>query len=129
MEEIKKNHSKWLHIRLTEDEYNIIHKKYQSSTCRKLSEYARRVLLDKTITVYVRNQSLDDFMTEMIRLRNDLNSIGSNINGAIKKLYTLQKTDELKSWLMLFETTRKIWLEKTENIKQKIAQISDQWLQ
>ena len=129
MAEIKKNHSKWLHIRLTEDEYSIIHKKYQSSTCRKLSEYARRVLLDKTITVYVRNQSLDDFMTEMIRLRNDLNSIGSNINGAVKKLYILQKTDELKSWLMLFETTRKIWLEKTENIKQKIAQISDLWLQ
>ena len=54
----KQNHSKWLHIRLKEDEYNQIHKKFKNSTCRKLSEYARRVLLDKPITVNQRNQSL-----------------------------------------------------------------------
>ena len=129
MSEIKNNHSKWLHIRLKEEEYNKIYKKYEASTCRKLSEYARRALLDKTITVNQRNQSLDDFMAEMIRLRNELNCIGNNLNGAVKKLHTLQNLNEFKSWLILFETTRRILLEKTENIKQKIAQISDKWLQ
>ncbi len=129
MSEIKKNHSKWLHIRLKEEEYNKIHKKYEASTCRKLSEYARRILLDKTITVNQRNQSLDDFMAEMIRLRNELNGVCNNFNQAVKRLHTLQKIEEYKSWLILFETTRKILLDKTENIKQKIAQISDKWLQ
>ena len=129
MSEIKKNHSKWLHIRLKEEEYNKIHKKYEASTCRKLSEYARRVLLDKVITVNHRNQSLDDFMAEMIRLRNELHPIGNNFNQAVKRLHTLEKIAEFKSWLLLYETTRKILLEKVENIKQKIAQISDEWLQ
>ena len=129
MNEVKKNHSKWLHIRLTEEEYDNIHNKFEASTCRKLSEYARRVLLDKRIIVNMRNQSLDDFMAEMIRLRNELNSIGNNINEAVRKLHTLQKIDELKTWLILLETTRKILLEKTDNIKQKISQISDKWLQ
>ena len=129
MSEIKKNHSKWLHIRLKEEEYNKIHKKYEASTCRKLSEYARRILLDKTITVNQRNQSLDNFMAEMIRLRNDLNGVCNNFNQAVKRLHTLQKIEEYKSWLILFETTRKMLLDKTENIKQKIAQISDKWLQ
>ena len=68
-------------------------------------------------------------MAEMIRLRNELHNIGNNFNQAVKKLHTLQKTEEFKSWLLLFETTRKILLEKIENIKQKIAQISDKWLQ
>ncbi len=129
MSEIKKNHSKWLHIRLTEEEYSAIHKKFEASTCRKLSEYARRVLLDKRITINTRNQSLDDFMAEMIRLRNELSCIGDNMNGAVKKLDTFKKIEEFKPWLMLYETTRKILLEKTENIKQKIAEISDKWLQ
>src|SRR3954447_6260244 len=128
MSEVKKNHSKWLHIRLKEEEYNKIHKKFDASTCRKLSEYARRILLDKTITVNQRNQSLDDFMAEMIRLRNELHNIGNNFNQAVKKLHTLQKTEEFKSWLLLNETTRKMLLDKVENIKQKIAQISDKWL-
>ena len=77
----------------------------------------------------MRNQSLDDFMAEMIRLRNELNSIGNNINEAVRKLHTLQKIDELKTWLILLETTRRILLQNTDNIKQKISQISDRWLQ
>ncbi|TKK66363.1 plasmid mobilization relaxosome protein MobC [Ilyomonas limi] len=129
MSETKKNHSKWLHIRLKEEEYNKIHKKFEASTCRKLSEYARRILLDKVVTINQRNQSLDAFMAEMIRLRNELHNVENNFNQAVKKLHTLQKIDEFKSWLLLYETTRKMLLEKVENIKQKIAQISDKWLQ
>ena len=129
MSDIKNNHSKWLHIRLKEEEYSKIHTKYKASTCRKLSEYARRVLLDKPIRVNQRNQSLDDFMAEMIRLRNELHPIGNNFNQAVKTLHTLRQIEEYKSWLLFYETTRKILLTKVEIIKQKIADISDKWLQ
>ena len=129
MSKSKQTHSKWLHIRLKEEEYNQIQKKFEASTCRKLSEYARRVLLDKTITVNQRNQSLDNFMAEMIRLRNELHPVGNNFNQAVKRLHTLEKLSEFKSWLLLYEGSRKLLLEKVENIKQKIAQFSDKWLQ
>ena len=119
MNETKKNHSKWLHIRLKEEEYNKIHKKFEASTCRKLSEYARRNLLDKVVTVNQRNQSLDDFMAEMIRLRNELHSIGNNFNQAVKKLHTLEKTAAFNTWLLLYETTRKMLLEKWKILKKK----------
>lgn len=68
-------------------------------------------------------------MAEMIRLRNELHGIGNNFNQAVKKLHTLEKIETFKSWLLLYDTTRKMLLEKVENIKQKIAQISDKWLQ
>ncbi len=128
MSETKKR-DKWLHIRLKEDEYSKINKKFSNSTCRKLSEYARRVLLDKVITVNQRNQSLDDFMAEMIQLRNELNAIGNNLNQSVKKLHTLNQLHEFKSWLILNENNQKIFLEKVEEIKSKINQISDKWLQ
>lgn len=129
MSKAKQTHSKWLHIRLKEDEYNHIRKKFEASTCRKLSEYARRILLDKPITINQRNQSLDEFMTEMIRLRNELHPVANNLNQAVKRLHTLDKITEFKSWLLLYETSRKLLLEKIENIKQKIGQFSDKWLQ
>lgn len=128
MSETKKR-DKWLHIRLKEDEHSKINKKFSNSTCRKLSEYARRVLLDKVITVNQRNQSLDDFMAEMIRLRNELNAIGNNFNQSVKKLHTLNQLEEFKNWLTSNENNQKNLLEKVEEIKSKINQISDKWLQ
>jgi hypothetical protein len=129
MSETKNNLSKWLHLRLREEDYNKINRKFSNSTCRKLSEYARRVLLDKVITVNQRNQSLDDFMTEMIALRNELNAIGNNMNQSVKKLHTLSQINEFRTWLILNQANEKILFEKIEEIKSKINQISDKWLQ
>ena len=129
MKENKMNRSVRLIVRLTPAEANEIKSRFDKSTCRKLSDYHRKVLLHKPVTVNQRNQSLDDFMEEMILLRSELNSIGNNFNQAVKRLYTLQKIEEYKSWLLLYETTRKAMLQKVETIKHKIAQINDQWLQ
>jgi hypothetical protein len=62
-------------------------------TDRKLSQYARKVLLAKLITVNQRNQSLDYFMAEMIVLRNELNAIGNNYDQAVKRLHTLEQLE------------------------------------
>ena len=129
MSDTKQNHSKWLYIRLKETEYDKINLKFSKSTCRKLSEYARRVLLEKQITVNQRNQSLDDFMAEMIRLRNELNAIGNNFNQSVKKMYTLSQIQEFKNWIISTENRTKILFEKVDEIKNKINQISDKWLQ
>ncbi len=116
------------HIRLKQDEHAKINKKFSNSTCRKLSEYARRILLDKVITVYQRNRSLDDFMAEMIKLRTELNAIGNNLNQSVKKLYTLSQLHEFESWINQNKNDHKILLEKINKIKSKINQISNEWL-
>lgn len=125
----KQNRNKLIQARLTPAEYDRILKKFQKTTCRKLSDYMRKVLLDKAVTVNLRNQSLDDFMTEMIRLRAELNAIGNNYNQLIKRLHSLGPVPEIKSWLILNESARKLMLNKIEEIKSTIAKIDDKWLQ
>jgi predicted GNAT family acetyltransferase len=125
----KINRSKLLQVRLTAKELEKIHTKFSGSTSRKLSDYVRKVLLDKPITMNQRNQSLDDFMAEMIILRNELSAIGNNFNQTVKRLHALQQIDEIKTWLILNETARQIILGKVAEIKSKINQINDQWLQ
>ena len=129
MADTKKNMSKRIYLRLTEEDFKTIYKKFSATTCRNLSEYARRILFGKTITVNNRNQSLDDFMTEMIKLRNELNAIGNNLNQSVKKLHTLDQISDIKNWLNWRETTTKKLFDKIDEIKNKINQISDIWLQ
>jgi len=129
MKEEKVNRSKLLQVRLTPKEMQTINNKYSKSTCRKLSDWVRKIILDKPITVYSRSQSLDEFMAEMIALRNELNAIGNNYNQVVKRLHTLEHFEEIKTWVILNESSRQILFNKVEEIKSKITQINDQWLQ
>jgi len=74
MSKSKNNLSKRIYVRLKENDFHVLHKRLAATTCKKLSEYARLVLLNRPVTIKQRDQSLDDFMTEMIRLRNELRS-------------------------------------------------------
>ncbi len=129
MEQENQNRTRIIGLRLTPKEYKQIEKKCKQSTCYKLSDYVRYSIFNKPITVYQRNQSLDDFMAEMMKLRSELSSIGNNFNQAVKKLHTLQQIGEFKSWLITYELEKQTLLNKVDEIKNRINKIADQWLQ
>jgi hypothetical protein len=129
MSQENNNRIKWLHLRLKRDEYNKIYKHFDKTTCRNMSEYARNILLNKPVTTTYRNQSMDDLMTEAIKLRNELNSIANNFNQAVKKLHTLQQITEFRSWIITNELDKKILLNKVDEIKNNIEKIAEKWLQ
>lgn len=120
---------KWISFRIKPDEYDKIHDLFTSTTCRKLSEYARKVLLNKPVVVKYRNQSADEFLAAMIPLKNELNAIGKNFNQAVKKLHTLNQISEFKTWLNIYEKNKQELLLKVEEIKTRINQIFEKWLQ
>ena len=129
MNDKENNRSKWLHLRLKPQEYTQLHKQFRKTTCRKLSDYTRKILLGKPVVSSYRNQSLDDFMAEMILLRKELSQAGNNFNQAVKKLHSLSQISEFKSWLIAYESDRQSLLGKVDEIKTRINKIADQWLQ
>jgi hypothetical protein len=128
MTESNNNRTKWLHLRLTPAEYTQIQRSHRNTSCAKLSDYARSIILNKPITSTYRNKSLDDFMTEMILLRNELNSIGNNFNQAVKKLHTLQQINEFKGWIISYELEKETLFNTISEIKNRINKIADEWL-
>ncbi len=106
MQETKNNRTKLLTLRLTPAEYDQLKSKFKTTTCRKLSDYLRKILLTGKVTVFTRNKSLDDFMAEMIELRKELNAIGNNFNQAVHKLHILEKIPEFRSWIVMNELDR-----------------------
>ena len=123
------NRTRIIGLRLTPAEYAKLERKWKASTCRKLSDYVRHNLFEKPVTSYYRNQSLDDFMAEMVLLRNELNHIGNNFNQAVKRLHTLNQIDEFRSWLIAYEVEKKTLFNKVDEIKKHIQKIGESWLQ
>jgi hypothetical protein len=128
MERENSNRTRIVGLRFTPEEYKKIEQRWKASTCRKLSDYLRKHLFDKPVTTNFRNESLDEFMSEIIRLRGELNAIGNNFNQAVKKLHTLNQIPEFKVWIISSELDKKNLLEKVEEIKEYIQKISVKWL-
>lgn len=128
MEKRNSNRTRIIGLRLTPSEYAKIERKWKASTCRKLSDYMRRSLFDKPIVTTYRDASLDEFMLQMIQLRNELNAIGNNFNQAVKKLHILQQIPEFKSWLIRYELESKILFNKIDEVKKSIQKFAELWL-
>lgn len=126
---MKENRIKRVTIRFTETEYERLIKAYKKSTCRELVAYARRVLGAKPVTVLYRNQSLDESMQELIRLRRDLNAIGNNFNQIVKKINSINDRSLTQIWLPYAQTLQKDLITRIQNIQQKINEIAEKWLQ
>jgi hypothetical protein len=54
-----------LNIRLSSPEWDKIDRLARNSTCRTVSEYARKVLAQQPVRIFYRNKSFDDFEEQM----------------------------------------------------------------
>lgn len=116
-------------LRLTADEYTALEKNWKKTTVRKLSEYVRRLLFGKSFTVYTRNQSLDDFLAEMILLRRELNAIGVNFNQAVHRLNILDHSPQMQVWVERFERDKERYFAAVESINLRLVLMNEAWLQ
>ncbi len=127
MERKNSNRTRIIGLRLTPKEYSKIEQQWKASTCRKLSDYVRRHLFNKPITTTYRNRSMDDLMTELARVRDELNHIGNNFNQAVKRLHSLNQITEYRQWLIAYELEKKILFNKVDEIKIQIRKITEKW--
>lgn len=126
-EQTKKIRSKVVKMRMNEDEVELLDKLYKQSMERHLSNYLRKVSLQKPVFIKYRNQSSDEFLKEMILLKQELNAIGNNFNQAVKKLHILDKIPEFRFWITQHQSLQTELLAKTEHIKFRMNQIYEQW--
>ena len=123
MKKQKEIRSKWVTVRFNETERTRLDKLYKKTSCNSLGEYIRLVLLKEPVIVRFRNQSADDFLEEILWLRKELNAIGNNFNQLVHKLYTLDSIPEIKTWAILNESGKKIFMKKVADISEKMSEI------
>lgn len=120
---------KMIVVRLNEAEDKQLQKFVGQTTEKTVSNYLRKLALQKPVTVKYRNVSADDFLRDMVELKKELNAIGNNYNQAVKKLHILEKIPEFRSWILIHEKDRTSFLTKVDQIQTRVQQLYEQWLQ
>ncbi len=122
-------YTKRITLRLKEPEFLHLEEQFRKTTCRKFSEYLRKIMLAQPVAITYRNQSADAFLTEMIQLKSELSAIGKNFNQAVKKLHSFDYCSEAKTWSIYNESAKEMLDKKVEDIREKLHQIYELWLQ
>ncbi|MEO8111591.1 MAG: mobilization protein [Ginsengibacter sp.] len=94
-------------IRMNEQELTQVKKNQLKTTERSLSNYIRKVSMQKPVIVKYRNQSADDFLKDMLLLKKELSAVGNNFNQAVHKLHLLDKIPEFRSWIFQYDALQK----------------------
>ena len=117
-----------IQIYMNDAEVKMVKKYKEQTTERSLSAYMRKVSMQKPVTIKYRNQSADDFLKEMLELKQELNAIGNKFNEAVHKLQLLDRIPEFRSWINHYESVQQSLMSKVEEIKLKVSQLYEQWL-
>lgn len=120
---------KMVAVRMNETEFNQLEKFQKKTTEKNTSAYLRKVALQKPVTVKYRNESADDFLLDMLNLKKELNAIGNNFNQAVHKLHIIDKIPEFRVWVQQYDGLQKVLISKVEEIKLRMNQLYEQWLQ
>ncbi len=129
MEKENLNRNRIAAARFTAAEFAVIERRFKATTCRQMSEYLRKCILHKPLTVKYRNESLDEMMLEIIRLRKELNALANNFNQAVKKLHTLRQIPEFRDWILHSEIQRRELLDRVQEIQKVMEKTAGKWLQ
>jgi len=126
MKEETKTPKHWISIRVKPAEYTTIHNHFKATTCNKLSQYVRKVLLNKPVTINYRNQSTSEVLIVLNQLKKELSITSQNFNQVVHKLHTLDHISEIKTWLAANASFHHDLLKKVEEIRISMYQIYDQ---
>ena len=84
---------RFISIRLTEEEFKTVTDRLNRTTCHSLTEYVRKRLLGRSVTVKVRNESQDELLQEIINVKNlltELTEIAEKTQGDMPLLKLMQ---------------------------------------
>ena len=119
--------TRWLHIRLSQAEFEKIQVQFKATTSRKFSEFARRKLLGQLLVGTFRNASQDSLTEELAELKSELSAAGNNFNQAVKKLHMLSTIKAFEHWLIGYELDRRALLRAVEKVSEHISKAAEKW--
>jgi hypothetical protein len=67
--------TRFVSIRLSPDEFKDVYQHLQESTCRSLTEYAKKLLTNKPVIVKVRDQSREDVLQQLTLIKTRLDNL------------------------------------------------------
>lgn len=119
--------NRWLHVRLSEQEYSLLHKQFLKTTERKISQYARNILLGNPMIAGHRNLTTETLITQFSTLVKTLNGLANNLNQSVHKLHTFDAVPEIKTWLSIHDRDKVKLFESMATLKEFMKENAAKW--
>jgi hypothetical protein len=115
-----------LNIRLSEGEWETISNLAKNSTCRTVSEYCRKVLVQKPVKVFYRNKSFDEFEERLSWLMPMLEKYEKNIISLMKQLAGNPAQKGSDDTVALLSNYYQQFADAVEQIRDRVEKLSDE---
>jgi len=129
MEKQEENRSRRVIVRFKPAEFELLERRFKKTLFRKLSEYTRNVLLEKSITVTYRDKAMDDVLEELILLRRELNAVGNNLNQAMRNINAAHGNADSRLWMNLMSVVNSKLEPAILEIKERMNKYAEIWSQ
>ncbi|GGA82153.1 plasmid mobilization protein [Puia dinghuensis] len=127
MDKTNTKRTKWLKIRMTEEEHQAVEALQRKSASKNPSEYARKALLSEPKVLHYHNQSLDDFEKGMLQLKAELKAISGNFDQVVRHLRTLRHLPDLQQWILVNEKDKTRLNKQIDTISTTIEKAYELW--
>ncbi|SDF15087.1 hypothetical protein SAMN05216464_113128 [Mucilaginibacter pineti] len=129
MKDVKDIRSRWLHIRISENELELLEKQFAKTAGYKRTAYCRKMLLAQPLIGKTRDLSFEKLVEEFSVLIRELHGIAANFNQAVHKLHILDRIQQYQEWVLKYEMDKRKLLKDVEAIRKYINETSALWLQ
>jgi len=116
-------------VRLSEKVFNRLEQQRKVTNCQTLAEFARMILQHEKIIWYHQDASLEPVMIELVGIRRELKSIGTNINQVTRHFNsTAHPSKKVYEALKVLDEFRKVH-DKIEQVFAIIEKLEQSWSQ
>ena len=114
-----------LSLRLTEEEFALLHEKFTASTFRHFADYVRALIFHTPVVTTVRSRSLDEFLPVAGGINEQLAGIRRDFSRAVKNLKERPATADITQALTGLHTVQQSIDQHIDDIRQLITKMYD----
>ena len=114
-------------VRLNAALYAKLEKIQKESYSQSIGEVIRNILLNKKITCYYKDRTMDEPTKELIKIKNELNAIGVNINQITNSFHTADVSTQKMFFALKVADQYNLVKEKIEDIKKVLIEMHNKW--
>ncbi|WP_276368727.1 hypothetical protein [Chryseolinea sp. H1M3-3] len=114
-------------VRLNTALYTKLEKIQKESYSQSIGEVIRNILLNKKITCYYKDRTMDEPTKELIKVKNELNAIGVNINQITNFFHTADVPTQKVFFALKVAEQYNLVKEKIEDLKRLLIEMHNKW--
>jgi hypothetical protein len=114
-------------VRLNTALYSKLEKIQQESYSQSIGEVIRNILLNEKITCYYKDRTMDEPCKELIKIKNELNAIGVNINQITNSFHAADVSSQKIFFALKVAEQYNLVKEKVEGLKKLLIEMHNKW--